>query len=236
MMASAQSEPLTRSVEDYLKTIYHLSLKGAPAGTSDIAHALELSPPSVSGMVKRLAEQGLLEHAPYKGVELTGAGRRLALRMVRRHRVLETYLVDYLGYDWDTVHEEAERLEHAVSDTLIERMAAALGHPQVDPHGDPIPQADGSIEEPECTPLPDVAVGTPAIIRRVDASHADRLRYLATLGLKPGTRLTVLEHQPFHGPITIRTDQQDHIIGHELATALLCAPLGAPGSVQATEK
>lgn len=232
MAPAAASEPLTRSVEDYLKTIYHLSLKGAPAGTNDIAHALELSPPSVSGMVKRLAEQGLLAHAPYKGVELTGAGRRLALRMVRRHRVLETYLVEFLGYDWDTVHEEAERLEHAVSDALIERMAAALGHPQVDPHGDPIPQADGSIEEQVFTPLSEVALGTPVVIRRVDASHADRLRYLAGLGLKPGTHLVVVDQQPFHGPLTIRTELQDHVIGYELATALLCAP--AP--VEAGEK
>jgi DtxR family Mn-dependent transcriptional regulator len=232
MVAAAASEPLTRSVEDYLKTIYHLSLKGAPAGTNDIAHALELSPPSVSSMVKRLAEQGLLEHAPYKGVELTEAGRRLALRMVRRHRVLETYLVEFLGYDWDTVHEEAERLEHAVSDALIERMAAALGHPQVDPHGEPIPQADGSVEEQAFTPLPEIALGSPVLIRRVDANHGDRLRYLAGLGLKPGTRLTVIDQQPFHGPLTIRTGTRDHIIGHELATALLCAP--AP--VEAGEK
>lgn len=226
-MMAATSEPLTRSVEDYLKTIYHLSLKGAPAGTSDIAHALELSPPSVSGMVKRLAEQGLLQHARYKGVELTEAGRKLALRMVRRHRVLETYLVEFLGYDWDTVHEEAERLEHAVSDPLIERMAAALGHPQVDPHGDPIPQADGSIVERAFTALPDVALGAAVTIQRVDASNADRLRYLATLGLKPGTRLTVIDRQPFNGPITIRTSTGDQVIGQELATALLCAP--APG-------
>jgi DtxR family Mn-dependent transcriptional regulator len=229
MVAAAASEPLTRSVEDYLKTIYHLSLKGAPAGTSDIAHALELSPPSVSGMVKRLAEQGLLEHAPYKGVELTDAGRRLALRMVRRHRVLETYLVEFLGYDWDTVHEEAERLEHAVSDTLIEKMAGALGHPQVDPHGDPIPEADGSIIEQELTPLPEIPVGTLIEIRRVDATHADRLRYLATLGLKPGTRLTVVDQQPFKGPIAIQTENQHHIIGHELASALLCAPVQPAG-------
>jgi DtxR family Mn-dependent transcriptional regulator len=233
-LAPATSEPLTRSVEDYLKTIYHLSLKGVPAGTRDIAHALDLSAPSVSGMVKRLAEQGLLEHERYRGVELTGAGRRLALRMVRRHRVLETYLVEFLGYDWDTVHEEAERLEHAVSDPLIERMAAALGHPRVDPHGDPIPQPDGSIEELVFTPLPDVAVGAHVVIRRVDASHADRLRYLATLGLKPGTRLTVLEHQPFNGPLTIRAGQRDQIIGHELAAALLCSPV-PPASQPAEE-
>jgi DtxR family Mn-dependent transcriptional regulator len=147
--------------------------------------------------------------------------------MVRRHRVLETYLVEFLGYDWDTAHEEAERLEHAVSDQLIERMAAALGHPEVDPHGDPIPQADGSIVEIAFTALPEVGIGSAVVIGRVDASNADRLRYLATLALKPGTRLTVVDRQPFNGPITIRTQSQDHIIGHELATALLCTPVPA---------
>jgi DtxR family Mn-dependent transcriptional regulator len=225
MAAAATQEPLTRSVEDYLKTIYHLSHGGVPASTNDIAHAMELSPPSVSGMIKRLAEQGLLAHAPYKGVELTGSGRRLALRMVRRHRILETYLVEFLGYDWDTVHEEADRMEHAVSETLIERMAAALGNPRVDPHGDPIPTADGSVLELVFTALPDIPVGTEVEIRRVDATHADRLRYLAALGLKPGARLLITDQQPFHGPITIQSAGQDHIIGHELALALLCAPV-----------
>ena len=145
MNATADRDSLTRSVEDYLKAIYRLSPEGRPASTSEIAHLLELSAPSVSGMVKRLSELGLLEHMPYKGVQLTDAGRRAALRMVRRHRLIEAYLVEFLGYSWDTVHQEAERLEHAVSDTLVERMAAALGHPAVDPHGDPIPAADGSI-------------------------------------------------------------------------------------------
>ena len=223
MAAALQHEPLTRSVEDYLKTIYHLSLRGSPAGTTDIAHHLDLSPPSVSGMIKRLAEQGLLAHAPYKGVELTEEGRRLALRMVRRHRLLEAYLVEFLGYDWDTVHEEAEKMEHAVSDTVIERMAAALGHPRVDPHGDPIPAEDGSIVELVFTPLADVSVGSTVEIRRVDASQPERLRYLATLGLKPGTILTVLDHQPFQGPITVKVGDRDHIIGHELGHGLLCS-------------
>ena len=112
-------------------------------GTSAIAQALELAPPSVSGMIRRLSEQGLLQHEPYRGVELTSEGRRAALRMVRRHRIIEAYLVGMLGYTWDTVHEEAERLEHAVSESLIERMAEALGNPRFDPHGDPIPGPDG---------------------------------------------------------------------------------------------
>ena len=142
--------------------------------------------------------------------------------MVRRHRLLEAYLVEFLGYDWDTVHEEAERLEHAVSDTLIERMATALGNPRVDPHGDPIPAADGTIVDPVLVPLPDVPVGSTVEIRRVEASQPDRLRFLATLGLKPGAVLTLMNQQPFNGPITIRTGAQDQRVGR-LAMGLLCA-------------
>ena len=123
-MSAAVGESLTRSVEDYLKAIYQLSPEGQPAATNDIAHLLELSAPSVTGMVKRLSEHGLLEHVPYRGVQLTDEGRRAALRMVRRHRLIEAYLVEFLGYSWDTVHAEAERLEHAVSDTMVERMAS----------------------------------------------------------------------------------------------------------------
>ena len=159
MSATLQSETLTRSVEDYLKAIYQLSPEGRPASTSEIAHLLALSAPSVSGMVKRLSEHGLLEHIPYRGVQLTEEGRRAALRMVRRHRLIEAYLVEFLGYSWDTVHAEAERLEHAVSDTMIERMAAALGNPAVDPHGDPIPEADGSIHELAGSALTEIPIG-----------------------------------------------------------------------------
>src|SRR3982750_441989 len=159
MNSSLATDSLTRSVEDYLKAIYQLSPQGRPASTSEIAQLLALSHPSVTGMVKRLSEHGLLEHVPYRGVQLTEEGRRAALRMVRRHRLIEAYLVEFLGYSWDAVHDEAERLEHAVSDTLVERMATSLGHPNADPHGDPIPAADGSIEELACTPLSDVPVG-----------------------------------------------------------------------------
>jgi DtxR family Mn-dependent transcriptional regulator len=221
--ATTGADTLTRSVEDYLKAIYRLSPEGRPAATSDIARLLELSAPSVSGMVKRLSELGFLEHIPYKGVQLTEAGRRAALRMVRRHRLIEAYLVQFLGYSWDTVHMEAERLEHAVSDTLVERMAAALGHPVVDPHGDPIPGADGSIHEPASTPLADVEIGETVEIRRVDESEPERLRYLALLGLVPGVVLTVLDRQPFGGPVTVESAGERHSIGAALAQVVLVA-------------
>jgi DtxR family Mn-dependent transcriptional regulator len=218
---NATADPLTRSVEDYLKAIYRLSPAGRPASTRDIAHLLELSAPSVSGMVKRLSELGLLEHIPYKGVQLTEPGRLAALRMVRRHRLIEAYLVRFLGYGWDTVHPEAERLEHAVSDTLVERMATALGHPVVDPHGDPIPAADGSLPELACTPLADVPVGETVEIRRVDEGEPERLRYLAALGLVPGVVVTLLDRQPFGGPVTVETAGDRHMIGSELAQVVL---------------
>ncbi|MGH7498406.1 MAG: metal-dependent transcriptional regulator [Gemmatimonadales bacterium] len=222
MNASLAADALTRSVEDYLKAIYRLSPGGRPASTSDIAHLLELSPPSVSGMVKRLSELGLLEHLPYRGVQLTAEGRRAALRMVRRHRLIEAYLVEFLGYSWDTVHEEAERLEHAVSDTLVERMAAALGHPAVDPHGDPIPTADGSVQELASTPLAGLDVGDTVEIVRVAEGDSERLRYLATLGLRPGVVVTVLDRQPFGGPVTIESRGEVQVVGQSLAQVLLC--------------
>lgn len=227
MSAPVASEPLTRSVEDYLKTIYQLTSEGRPASTSEIAHLLALSAPSVTGMVKRLSEHGLLEHIPYRGVQLTDEGRRAALRMVRRHRLIEAYLVEFLGYSWDTVHEEAERLEHAVSDPLVERMAGALGHPSVDPHGDPIPSADGSIHERVCMALSDVPVGETVEISRVHESQPERLRYIASLGLRPGVKVTVVGRQPIDDLVTIEVGVDKQVIGRELGHALLCARGGA---------
>ena len=222
MRAAVVPDTLTRSVEDYLKAIYQLSPAGRPASTSEIAGLLALSPPSVTGMVKRLSEHGLLEHVPYRGVQLTEEGRRAALRMVRRHRLIEAYLVDFLGYSWDTVHEEAERLEHAVSETMIERMATALGNPTVDPHGDPIPSADGSIQELACTALSDVPVGETVEIQRVHESQPERLRYIASLGLRPGVQLTVVDREPFDDLVTIAVAGERQVVGRELGRALLC--------------
>src|ERR1700710_31340 len=157
---------LSRSVEDYLKVIYHLCANGQSATTTAIADQLDLAAPSVSAMAKRMAEAGLVEHQPYKGVTLTRDGRYAALRMLRRHRVIETYLVSNLGYTWDNVHDEAEKLEHAVSEDLVQRMSFALGDPQFDPHGDPIPAADGQIADLLTTPLSEVDVGERVRIAR----------------------------------------------------------------------
>ncbi len=226
-MVVSHQELLTRSVEDYLKAIYRLSLAaGGPAATTDIARGLELSAPSVSGMIKRLAEQGLVRHSPYRGVELTSEGRLIALRMLRRHRIIESYLVDRLGYDWDTVHEEAERLEHAVSDELIDRMAGALGNPRFDPHGDPIPEADGTIAQVRYVPLARVREGDRVTIRRVDSSDSGHLRYLAEQGLTPGAQVRLLERQPFQGPIRLEVEGSERVIGHEIAELVLCASPG----------
>lgn len=227
MRSGSKPLHLTRSVEDYLKTIFHLSESGAPASTSDIAGHLDLAPASVTGMVKRLSEQGLLEHIPYRGVQLTSAGRRAALRMVRRHRILESYLVAFLDYTWDAVHEEAERLEHAVSDALIERMALALGNPSVDPHGDPIPAPDGTMAALVYVPLNEVPVGQEVRIRRVETGQPERLRYLAEHRLVPGATVTVTAREPFGGPVALRTAVGSQVVGQELAALLLCTPAEA---------
>ncbi len=222
MHALLHEPPLTRSVEDYLKVIYHLSSQGGFAATSDIAASLDVSPPSVSGMVKRLSETGLIEHVPYRGVQLTNQGRLAALKMIRRHRVLEVYLTQQLGYDWDGVHDEAERLEHAVSDDLIERMAGALGDPRYDPHGAPIPTAAGEIEETDLTSLADARVGAVLELRQVGTEDPARLRYLAEQGLVPGTILTVNDRQPFNGPTTVALEAGTRVVGRELAQLLWC--------------
>jgi DtxR family Mn-dependent transcriptional regulator len=216
--------PLTRSVEDYLKAIYHLSSQGGFATTSDIAAMLDLAAPSVSGMVKRLSETGLIEHVPYRGVQLTPQGRQAALRMIRRHRILELYLTQRLGYDWGGVHAEAERLEHAVSDELIERMAGALGQPRYDPHGDPIPTAAGEIEEAELVSLADARPGVKLELRQVATQEPARLRYLAEQGLTPGVLVLVSERQPFNGPTTVALvpSGERRVLGRELAQALWC--------------
>ncbi|HEX5970545.1 MAG TPA: metal-dependent transcriptional regulator [Gemmatimonadaceae bacterium] len=228
-MSAAPTPALSAPVEDYLKAIYDLERVGAPASTNDIADRLAISPASVSGMMRRLAEQRLITHEPYRGVRLTGAGRTAALRTLRRHRILECYLIEVLGYEWDGVHDEAERLEHAASDELIERMAARLGNPTRDPHGAPIPTRDGRVEEARLRTLADVVVGEHVRVRRVQDEDAERLRYLAELGIRPGALVRILDRAPYDGPITLWVGESagtTRAIGAGLAAEVFVEPLG----------
>lgn len=220
---------LTGPVEDYLKTIYAIELGGDSAATTDIAQRLAIAPASVSGMVRRLAEQGLVTYERYRGVKLTASGRRLALRTLRRHRVIEAYLVRALGYPWDRVHAEAERLEHAASDELIDRMAAAVGEPHTDPHGAPIPTREGAVDETRYRSLAELPVGHDARVVRVSDEDAEMLRYLAELGLRPGADVHVVGRAPYEGPITLRVAGAECAVGPALAGQVLIessAPLG----------
>jgi DtxR family Mn-dependent transcriptional regulator len=218
------------SIEDYLKAVYALTRQGEQASTSALAGALGVQPSSVTGMVKRLAEQELLEHVPYRGVHLTQAGQREALRILRRHRILETYLTERLDYAWDDVHDEAERLEHAASDRLIEAMAGALDDPSHDPHGAPIPTAAGEIEATDVTTLADAAAGEVVLIRAVQDEDPARLRFMEARGLLPGVRVELVALQPFEGPLTLRVGEtrDTQVVGRELARRIFIArPEGA---------
>jgi DtxR family Mn-dependent transcriptional regulator len=214
---------LSGPVEDYLKVIYELEASSGTAGTNEIAATLGIAPPSVSGMIRRLAEQALITHERYRGVRLTRAGRRAALRTIRRHRVIEAYLTTALGYPWDRVHDEAERLEHAASDELIDRMAAAIGEPETDPHGAPIPTRDGTLVEERLVSLATVAVGDRVRIQRVGDRDAEQLRYLAELGIVPGRQVEVVARAPFDGPIDLRVGRVVRSIGPALARQIAVA-------------
>jgi DtxR family Mn-dependent transcriptional regulator len=176
-------------------------------------------------MLKRLADQGLVEHVRYHGTSLTPEGRNNAVRMIRRHRIIEAFLVDTLGYSWDRVHDEAERLEHAASDELIDRIAAILGEPDADPHGAPIPSAHGAFEETQYPTLAELSIGRPAVLRRVHDEDPEALRFLAALNLRPGANLVVLEVQPFNGPLTVRIDGHTEVLGREIAGSIQVEPI-----------
>jgi DtxR family Mn-dependent transcriptional regulator len=220
----ADPPPLTAPVEDYLKAVYDLERSGGAAATNDLAQRLGVAPASVSGMVRRLAEQGLLTYERYRGVRLTDDGRRAALRTLRRHRILATVL----GYPWDRVHEEAERLEHAASDELIDRMASALGDPAFDPHGAPIPTREGAVDERRHLALADLAPGARARVVRVSDEDGALLRYLGELALTPGTEVTLVERAPFGGPLTLAVGDARPAVGPSVAQQVLVEPLEAP--------
>lgn len=217
-MPPVEAVTLTAPVEDYLKAIYAIEQAGEAAGTNDIAARLEIAAASVSGMVRRLADQGLVAYERYRGVRLTDAGRRAALRTIRRHRIIEAYLAKALGYPWDRVHAEAEHLEHAVSDELVDRMAAAIGEPVTDPHGHPIPTREGHIDETPHRTLSDLATGQRSRVTRVSDEDSELLRYLAKIGIRPGVTVTLAERAPFDGPLTLRIGKAVVQVGPALAS------------------
>lgn len=225
MNAAQELPPFTQPVEDYLKAIYELERAGNAAATTDLATHLGVAPASVTGMVRRLADQGLLTHEPYRGVRLTAQGRRGALRTLRRHRVIEAYLVQALGYGWDQVHDEAERLEHSASDDLIDRMARAIGEPTVDPHGAPIPSREGAVDETRYATLADLPAGADARVMRVADEDPELLRYLSDIGLTLGSVVQMKERAPYGGPMKLLAGERVVTIGPALAERLLIDPI-----------
>lgn len=213
-------QDLSSSVQDYLKAIAKAELAGKRATTTLLADALAVSPPSATAMSKRLAELRLVERIPYRGVALTEGGRKLALEALRHHRLLERYLVETLDLSIAEAHAEADRLEHALSEGLEARIDSALGFPDSDPHGDPIPDANLRVRSPEWQPLSELEEGESRTIRRVPDGDEDVLRYLGQLDLMPGQPVEVLLAAPFDGPLTIRSHGGDHAISRELAAAI----------------
>ena len=217
---AAKTPTITPAMEDYLKRIYRLQADGDEVATQRLADELGFSGPSVTNMIKRLHELRLVAHTPYHGVRLTPAGERVALEVIRHHRLLELYLAETLGYAWDQVHAEAERLEHHVSDELEARMDSVLGFPTHDPHGDPIPSASGQVARVSSLRLVDLEPGTPAVVVRVSDRDPEQLRFLGDLGLRPGVTVTLIERLPFEGPLRIAFDGEEHIIGQPLAASV----------------
>lgn len=211
---------ITPAMEDYLKVIYSIEETGDRVATQTIAERLNVAAPSVTGMLKRLAELKLVEHEPYRTIRLTPAGRKVALEVVRHHRLLELYLADALGYSWDEVHAEADRLEHTISEEFEARIDAVLGYPTHDPHGDPIPSRSGDIVAVSEDRLATLEIGCMATVVRVSDDDPEKLRYLGQLGLYPNARLQVIERMPFNGPLRIEVQGVEHMIAVELATVV----------------
>jgi DtxR family transcriptional regulator, Mn-dependent transcriptional regulator len=210
---------VSESAQDYLKAIWKLQ-RSDEMSTTALAEALGVSPASATAMLKKLATLGLVVHERYHGATLTPAGERMALEVVRHHRLLELYLMEALGLSWDQVHEEAERLEHHLSDELEARIDRALGFPTRDPHGDPIPSPELLLQSDEMVCLSDLEEGSMTVVRRVPDGDPELLRYLATLGLVPAEEVTILEQAPFDGPVTVEVRGARHAIGRSLAAQI----------------
>lgn len=215
---------LSEAVQDYLKAIYELTTQGGPTSTNQMARRLGVEPASVTGMLKRLASMNppLVDYYKHHGVQLTEEGQRISLQVLRKHRLLELFLVQVLGYTWDEVHEEAERLEHAVSFRFAERLARLLGEPDFDPHGDPIPDRNLQLPEMRTVPLCDVKPGLQVTVRRVATSDSALLRYLGEINVLPGATINVVDQIPFDRTVHIKVkgDDQVRVLGPEISTLL----------------
>ena len=211
---------LTHAIQDYLKEIYKLQADGGRASTSAIAERMGVAQPSVTSMLKKLTALGLAEHEPYRGVLLTRKGEQVALEVIRHHRLLEQYLAETLGLSIDAVHDEADRLEHALSEELEAKIDESLGYPTHDPHGDPIPDAKLRVEPASLTPLSSLEPGDEATIRRVPDGDDELLRYLTKLALVPGRKVKLRSAEPFGGPLTVRVGKSEHAISRELAAGI----------------
>ncbi len=224
MSKSAADRPLSASVGDYLKAIWTIAEDGA-ASTNEISGRLSVAPASVTNMLARLQEMGFASYERYRGASLTERGREEAVRLVRRHRLLETFLIAYLGYSWQEVHEEAERLEHVVSEDFTERLAKLLEYPEHDPHGDPIPTAEGAVAREDSRPLSEVCAGQRIRIARVTDSDASRLSYLGERGLVPGSALNVKETRAVDGVVAVEDRGGNvHHLGNPLANSIFVLP------------
>lgn len=215
---------LSESAQDYLKAIYKLQEHGV-VSTSDLAKAKEVSSASVTNMIKRLNQMGLVEYESYKGVTLTEAGCKIALEIIRHHRLLELYLKEVMGYSWGDMHNEAERLEHHISEEFEDRMDEMLGYPTHDPHGDPIPTRDGHVEDTIRDPLSHGEIGTRFKVQRVSDENPDLLHYLEDMGLLPGAEVTIIEKAPFDGPLTVHIGSDEKTIGFSVAQNVFIVPL-----------
>ena len=208
---------LSQSIEDYLKAIYVLEHEGAGATTNNIAEALSVSSASVTNMLKKLSTMKLINHKSYRGAELTKAGEKIALEIIRHHRLLELYLKEMMGYSWDEVHDEAEKLEHHISEQFEDKIAELLNNPTHDPHGDPIPTKDGQVPEMASLAITDAEINKAYLIGRVKDQDPELLRYLEKTGILPGVKLTILEKAPFNGPIRVKIEDTESTIGNGVA-------------------
>ncbi|MCW9707557.1 metal-dependent transcriptional regulator [Fodinibius salsisoli] len=221
---------LSQSIEDYLKAIFTLQSEGERASTTKIAESLEVSSASATNMIKRLSEMGLVDYQSYKGSKLTKSGKKIALEIIRHHRLLELYLLEVMGYSWDEVHDEAEKLEHHISEQFEDKIATLLDDPTHDPHGDPIPSKEGIMPRMDAQPLIEAEPNQEYILSRVKDQDPELLRYLEKIGMLPGIKIELKEKAPFKGPLTLLVENEEQAIGHDVAKNIFVAKIKGHGT------